>query len=709
MKQMKHNPLWLLTYGLLTLCTPQMYAQQINTPDTTVIEGVTIAADRQLEQVTVTASNVHQRAGRQIIFPTSSQVKFSANGYDLLNRMMLNRLQVDPVMKTLSVSGGGKVQARINGIKASSTEVAALQPKDVLRVEYHEFPGARYGDEGMEAVVDFIVRRTQTGLRLFGNGTTAPFSGLHDVTLGAKFNCKQSQFGITYAYNTWNYKGNRHTEEETLYVPDATPVKRTFLGEDSPLITHVHNLSFSYNLFSPDKYVLNVLLTHWKYNEPKSDDAGNMSYVQGETPARIRMHSSEYQWRPSGDIYFQKFLPHNQSIVVNAVGTYFDTDFTRHYLETQLSDTLSNLHTLTDGSKYSLITEAFYEKQGKRLSFTTGIKHTQSYTTSHYNVNTRLSDSDMTLADTYLYAEIQGKPSGKFSYTAGVGASRFRFDESGRNYTFYTFRPVVSLLYKPAATSSLQYNFRIVPTVPELASLNAVSIPRDQYWLQQGNPTLKPYRSYVNTLAFTFRKGLFTLNATGKYTCHQHPIMQSTFYDKNYFVRREENQRNLQNLNGELNLKVGPINNMLVIDGTGSIYRYISNGLDYTHRYTSYRYQFRLTAFYKHWAFMAVFRNGQRSLWGETVTDDGNYQMGILNYSHKNFSIAALILYPFTHTYKDGSKNLSRIAPVESWRYIRESGRMFLMKFSYNFSFGQKYKSKERRLKNKDEESGILK
>ena len=41
---------------------------------------------------------------------------------------------------------GDAVELRINGVKAEIQEVKALLPADVLRIEYHDNPGLRYGN-----------------------------------------------------------------------------------------------------------------------------------------------------------------------------------------------------------------------------------------------------------------------------------------------------------------------------------------------------------------------------------------------------------------------------------------------------------------------------------------------------------------------------------------------------------------------------------
>ena len=115
-----------------------------------------------LDEVTIQASSIIRKKDRQLIFPSKDQVRRSMDGLDLTRRMSLPRLWVDPNTKSISMANGN-VQLRINGVLASSLEVAALSPEDIKRVEYHDNPGLRYG-EGVDIVLDYItIKRTSGG------------------------------------------------------------------------------------------------------------------------------------------------------------------------------------------------------------------------------------------------------------------------------------------------------------------------------------------------------------------------------------------------------------------------------------------------------------------------------------------------------------------------------------------------------------------
>src|SRR5574344_1856822 len=108
-----------------------------------------------LNEVTVKAAHVTRKVDRQIIFPTREQLDKSLNGLELTQRLGLPRIFVNNSNHSIGMAGNESVQLRINGVEASSQEVLALSPQDIQRVEYHDNPSARYGDN-VGAVIDYI-------------------------------------------------------------------------------------------------------------------------------------------------------------------------------------------------------------------------------------------------------------------------------------------------------------------------------------------------------------------------------------------------------------------------------------------------------------------------------------------------------------------------------------------------------------------------
>ena len=67
----------------------------------------------------------------------------------------------------------------------------------------------------------------------------------------------------------------------------------------------------------------------------------------------IDLSGSAYQ-APALDLYYQRDLKHNQTLVFNVVGTYNQTKSTRIYQESKHEQLLTDVNNVVDGDKYSI-------------------------------------------------------------------------------------------------------------------------------------------------------------------------------------------------------------------------------------------------------------------------------------------------------------------------------------------------------------------
>lgn len=100
---------------------------------------------------------------------------------------MLPRLQVNPITNEVKADEGN-IQFCINGIKVEAIDVQALSPKDIIRVEYHDNPGVRYGN--VAAVLDYIVKRETTGGSVNLNLSNSPVTSFGNDQVAIRLNHK---------------------------------------------------------------------------------------------------------------------------------------------------------------------------------------------------------------------------------------------------------------------------------------------------------------------------------------------------------------------------------------------------------------------------------------------------------------------------------------------------------------------------------------
>ena len=123
---------------------------------TVMQEGAT-----ELGEVVVESQAIIQKVDRQILLPSKEQMQASSDGVSLLQNMQIPRIVISSIDNSVKTLSDESVQLRINGVEASTSDVKAINPKDIIRVEYHDQPGVRYN--GAAAVVDYIVKHRDTG------------------------------------------------------------------------------------------------------------------------------------------------------------------------------------------------------------------------------------------------------------------------------------------------------------------------------------------------------------------------------------------------------------------------------------------------------------------------------------------------------------------------------------------------------------------
>lgn len=665
-----------------------------------------------LGEVTVSASNVLQRVDRQIILPSESQLKRSFGAYDLLDNLGIARLQVDKFTNSMSISGGGAVQTRVNGIKVTDKELAAVRAKDVLRVEFIEDAGKRYGDEELGAVVNIILRRRETGGVVNFQFSDSPHTLWGENFLAAKFNYKNSEWGLDFFNKNGRYH-SRLESHETFNLGNRV-VDRIKAGveDESTTLNLINNLNLTYNLTKPDKYVFNAIFRNSINNVPYQNELDKMWAVGSEEYiySYSRNHSTSYS--PALDLYFQYTLPRRQSIQLNVTGTLIQTTNNRKYREyRKADDPLADIATLVDGDKQSVIGEGIYEKDFKQVKLNGGVRHYQMRTENEYR-GSNPTTSKMDQSQTSAFAEVQGKVK-NFSYAGSVGMTRAWFKEGDESHTYYTFTPTVRLSYNLNKWGFLRYRFNISPAIPSLGSLTDVEQAIDTIQTVRGNPLLRTYQQFTNSLSYSYSRKRFNANLSVRHQYYDNPIMESIFVEDGKLILMDDNQKSYQSLNGELMVGVNGatvfgLKEFLTLYASAGCTRTWSEGMNYNHTYNDFYYSVMAQLQYKNFSLGGQFRKIQNYLMGETIKKSENQTVLMAMYTKQNFQAGVGVMFPFTNNYKVGKERISRVAPFRSETFVRETGQMVVLRVGYTFEFGRKHKGGDKRLNNSDTDSGII-
>ncbi len=673
-----------------------------------------------LQEVTVEAASVHHKGDRLLYMPTAIQRRMADNGVTLLHAMQLPRIDVNPVENSIKTSGGESVQLRINGVEATTQELLAIQPKDVVRIEYHTMPGLRYGN--VAAVLDYIVKLRDAGGEVMANMTNGlTMAGIGNYFVSGKTYCGKSSWS---ALGNWERRDLKWTREnyETFHLNDRT-IETREIGKPTNVRYDNAFLQLGYSYANGDKSLLNITLRDRIDREPAGFENRDSRVYTEEGVNEISDHLSSRQNSPSLDIYYHVSLPHNQHLYLDLLGTYIGSRSERRFMSISEEDAATTvIASDTKGRKYSAIGEAIYEKMFKKIKLTAGLKHTQAYTNNRYSVpegNNSLPDTDETRlsfrsAETYAFAELQ-QQIGQVGYTVGMGVMRTYNRQGREKQEKYIMRPSVTLTWQPATQLFLRLNSYVSAYSPSLASLSAVTQGIDTYQARRGNPALKTVTYCSNSLTVSWQSKPVSIDVYTRYSYDHHPTMGETLLEDNTIIRTEDNQRGFHRLCVDGNLRIRPFCNStselgksVSITLTPFFNRYISQGNQYTHTHSNIGLRGGIMAMWHHWLMSADIKTSRHELWGENLKYEEATHTAVIGYRTQRWSANLIMINPFVKHYSQKQEDLSSFAPNRRLAYSDDVSRTLMLNVSINLNFGKQHKQTDKRINNDDTDAGIL-
>ena len=666
----------------------------------------------ELGEVVVESQAVIQKVDRQILLPSKEQMQASSDGVSLLQNLQIPRIVISPIDNSVKTLSDESVQLRINGIEASTADVKAINPKDIIRVEYHDQPGVRYN--GAAAVVDYIVKHRDTGgsLMLAGtNGLTLP--GIGNYYLAGKVHFGKSSLQAVATYAPYDIYWTR-TNNETYHFSTGK-IENNEVGEPTRYKTYPVNVSLNYNWTNGDKNMLNIRLRDNMAYTPYGSSDRDSRLFQPTDSFEIHDHDKSSSQSPSLDIYYQHNLPHKQHLYFDLVGTYINTHSDRRFLQTPLRGSAStdttDVISRVKGDKWSLIGEAIYEKEWENIMLTVGARHNQQWVKNTYLGSTEAT-VNMTTAETYAFAEMRHRVD-KFSYVVGIGAMHTLIDQAGQKQSNWIARPQLTMSYDFGKGWFWKYKGYVSGYQPSLSQLSDITQQIDKYQMRRGNPNLRSVMYVSNEMELSWQSKHVNLNLWANYSYDHKPIMEETFEEiidgSPYAIRMYDNQRGYHKLNVSPSVQVKLLDNKLMFNVTPFVKYMVSQGNNYNHEHVNYGVRGGIFYLLKGWRFYADVVTAQHNLWGETLTlGELTHDIGI-NYNSEHFGFGIMMVNPFSpHGSRTITKDLSALAPTSNTAVMQNYRQVLMLNFNVNLDFGTKHNEGWKRIDNEDTESGIL-
>ena len=426
-----------------------------------------------LQEVTVKASHIIPTLDKKIVLPSAYQIKTSTNGLELLKQLNLSRLHVNAINNTVTSSLPGDVQLRINGVKADIQQIRAIRPEDIVRVEYHDDPSMRYG-ENVAVVIDYITKRAVSGGNIGLDMTDSPFVFYGDNTLSAKFNHKKSEVGMNFFMHHRDLYGYWRKNTETFNFDDGTSFTRKEDGIPSRISEYQSPVSAYYNYQEGQKWFFNASFYNYYGFERMNTRSSLYPVSNPDNFTNMKDYSKEHTNRPSLDLYFQRNYGKQQYLILDVVGTYIHSNEQREYSEMQEEQLLDDISSTVRGNKYSIIAEAIYGKKfNKELTLNAGVNYFQSYTKNDYS-GTIVSITEMRENHTTGFVEVKGGL-GKFNYSLAGRLSYYWTKQSENRLRKTVVYPKLKLNYNISDKLNLSYSGKLTYNTPSLSNLSNVT------------------------------------------------------------------------------------------------------------------------------------------------------------------------------------------------------------------------------------------
>ena len=664
----------------------------------------------QLGEVMVSA-NLQKKADRWVFYPSDAIKRQSTDAYDVLQRMALPDLQFDLMNRTLSSQKGGALQIRINGMPSNHSDLAALQPQDIARVEYIDNPGIVYGD-GVAAVILVHTKRGYEGMQGGVQIAHALTTKQGNAYAYFKLIGLKSQLSIKATSHYKNVGGVFTNSNKTFRYP-TSDMTLNAQGDDRTYRLRGGSIQLEYNqLLDERNSFFNVMANYTVSYRPENVSASRVQH-NGTPFFYEELLTKDKTHNVSLDLYLDKQFASKANLLANLTGTYIASNYRRAYSKTYHAPTspaYANAYDV-DGQHKSIIGEiVFKQPLSKWHSLTLGTYNRLSDTHNTYAETNGTSPTSLLNFNNYDYIELSGTL-GKLSYSVGGGYSFYRTKNDSLMANYHFFRPSLALSYSLSKAFRLQYHLGINPVEPQLAMLSTFVQTQSEYELQKGNPHLKPYQAYINQLSLSFRKHETTASIATYIQYNRHPFTNNPpTYDAaaNMFVYTQANQHSFTHFQVRLNTSQSLFSQAFKLFGWLTLNRYINNGLSFFTTYTDIIGGLSLTYDHTKWGMQANFCSAITTMFNETKTRTAPTLQLSAYYNIRRLRFALSVNNPFMSAATTVSTLNSKLISSKSHVFQKYNDNLVQLSLSYSFRKG-KVRNLQKQMDNADNDAGVVK
>lgn len=657
-----------------------------------------------LDELQVTANRMTDAKGRTIIFPSGSDVRASASSLSLFQKLPLDGLEANPINRTISVDGGSPV-ILINGVPSTESDLNALQPKDIAKIEYSRITPARYADKGNNGFLNITLKKRNDGGQVYLWGRSALNTAFVDGNVRASYHQGPSQFTLSYNPSWRNYQDVFDNSRES-YIGDDF---RVDLEEKdrNPFNYFYNNLSLKYDYMPTAGTLFSATFRTSVLTRKSQAFATTIDSYLGDYDNSNLTRNKDLS--PSLDLFFKRDFNERNSLEVQVVGTLSRNDYRRSNVYDFSDGTTTDYVMDVDSRRRSLISEISYTHQfSGSTSLSAGYQNTISHSTNTYL--TTDYEPVLTENNNYVYARL-GQQIGRVYLSVATGAKLYWIKNDLNKRHFIRNLTTVQAQWNISQKWNLRASFQYSPSIPSLSSLTDYPQQQTPYLVSNGNPDLKVSQNFRYQLTPAFRLRKFNASLSLSYRQTGDFVMSDMMYlGDRMFLSQSINARRSWDAGANLNLRVNDIAGFGANVSLG-VSHYETMGADWCHHLTSFDANF--SVWWNKGPFTVSYwrKIPGKYLNGNYVGKDENGDSLSLDYKpDKHWTFGASWMYMFeSKGTQYPSWGYSAVNPYFKERYIKNNANMVVLSVSYSADFGSIFRSSRRSLNNSDNESSLLK
>lgn len=505
----------------------------------------------QLDEVVVEAdkSDVVISQAQSTRFFLSKHARNLQNPYEALQE--IPKLIVNHSEKKITLNNGVTPAILVNGNRFNAG-LDGLDPNDIEAVEIIEVPSARYLKDGIQAIVNFKVKRKNAVYQKFNMSTKQMLPILFGFS-NAFYETGNSTFSLNVTGRHFYFHNDdadwMRTQQNTTYQ------KQTEGGRRYKMQNYYVALNTDWICSSKDYLSLNItyLSNPSRY---KSEGSGLLDTQDEEKQSftfidndKVRYYINTYNLFYKHTFKEKTYLEFTGNFNLNGNNTY---GLRKETYPSQAYETLYDYDNFRRSGGMELYFTTPYKKQvielGSKVDFNNDqLKQVTTHYPTFYNKE----------RNGYFYGGANGYITSRMSYAASIGLDLISRKTDDIKVHYCKLAASASVNYRFVPSFSLRMAYRLTNTPPTVGQLNPYNVSTDSLVSRKGNPYLRPVQRHQWEIAPIFNKNGFYVEPSFSYSLYNDVIERAGYTDPvtGVFTETYGNNRRYSILSASINLR----------------------------------------------------------------------------------------------------------------------------------------------------------